>query len=285
MFGIILSYGAIELLAAMVMRANTLEAAGGCRIQAMRTRRMLMAIYRGFCVMNCWNPINLMTAVVSTAVPAAPMRLLLPIAFVVSVGMAALGWLEDRLSAARLQTRGGCPSGHDRILGDPLAVSSRWCAGDAAGRGHGSLFGISLVAGVTLVVPLVALGLARGAVAALRGSGQQPPAAPLHRRADVSCCACPLPQRGDRAGRLRLHGRRARQRAAGERPGAVDRGLPSVTVPLLIPLLLIATGQIGLNPVAVVALIGAAFRTPPRSACLRRCWRLPACWVGGLVSP
>jgi C4-dicarboxylate transporter len=39
-------------------------------------------------------------------------------------------------------------------------------------------------------------------------------------------------------------------------------GLPSVTVPLLIPLLLIATGQLGLNPVAVVAVIGAAVPDP-----------------------
>ena len=39
-------------------------------------------------------------------------------------------------------------------------------------------------------------------------------------------------------------------------------GLPSITLPLLIPLLLIATGQLGLNPVAVVALIGAAVPDP-----------------------
>ncbi len=35
-----------------------------------------------------------------------------------------------------------------------------------------------------------------------------------------------------------------------------------MAVPLLIPLLLIATGQLGLNPVAVVALIGAAVPDP-----------------------
>jgi len=57
--------------------------------------------------MNCWSPLNLMTAVVSTAVPAAPMRLLLPVAFVVSTGMAALGWLEDRFSHARRITAAG----------------------------------------------------------------------------------------------------------------------------------------------------------------------------------
>jgi hypothetical protein len=106
LFGIILSYGAIDLLGAMVMRANTLLAAGGSEAtRTLRTRRMLMAIYRGFAVMNCWSPLNLMTAVVSTAVPAAPMRLLLPIAFVASIGMAAIGWLEDRLSAVRLPAR------------------------------------------------------------------------------------------------------------------------------------------------------------------------------------
>lgn len=56
LFGITLSYGAIELLGAMVMRANTLEAAGGsAEVRAIRSRRMLLAIYRGFSVMNCWT--------------------------------------------------------------------------------------------------------------------------------------------------------------------------------------------------------------------------------------
>ncbi len=38
--------------------------------------------------------------------------------------------------------------------------------------------------------------------------------------------------------------------------------LPALAVPLLVPVLLIATGQIGLNPVAVVALLGAAMPDP-----------------------
>ena len=38
--------------------------------------------------------------------------------------------------------------------------------------------------------------------------------------------------------------------------------LPPLAVPLLVPVLLIATGQIGLNPVAVVALLGAAMPDP-----------------------
>jgi len=39
--------------------------------------------------------------------------------------------------------------------------------------------------------------------------------------------------------------------------GSLLAGLPPVLIPLAVPLLLIATGQLGLNPVAVVALIGA----------------------------
>ena len=38
--------------------------------------------------------------------------------------------------------------------------------------------------------------------------------------------------------------------------------LPPVAVPLLVPVVLIVTGQIGLNPVAMVALLGAAMPDP-----------------------
>ena len=158
-FGITLSYGAIDLLAAMVMRANTLEAAGGSAdVRGVRTRRMLLAIYRGFCVMNCWSPINIMTAVVSTAVPAAPMRLLLPLAFLVAVGMVVLGWIEDRWSGARLQTRGGARPITTESWADPWRIIALVVLVMLIAEGTAALFGISLVAGVTLSVPLVAVG-------------------------------------------------------------------------------------------------------------------------------
>jgi hypothetical protein len=263
-FGITLSYGAIELLAAMVMRANTLEAAGGSAdIRAIRTRRMLLAIYRGFCVMNCWNPINIMTAVVSTAVPAAPMRLLLPIAFVVSVGMTALGWIEDRLSGARLRTRGGPRPAtteswaiHWRIVALIVLVM-------LLAEGTAALFGVSLVAGVTLVVPLVALGwlVAQSWRFAGRRASRLP--AMMRRRARRFLLRVP----GLRSEATVLGGSGFMGVALGSVLPASGlapfvAGLPSVTVPLLIPLLLIGTGQLGLNPVAVVALIGAAVPDP-----------------------
>ena len=263
-FGITLSYGAIELLAAMVMRANTLESAGGSAdIQGIRTRRMLLAIYRGFCVMNCWSPINIMTAVVSTAVPAAPMRLLLPLAFVVSAGMTALGWIEDRLSGARLQTRGASRpvtseswTIHWRIVALILLVM-------ALAEGTAMLFGISLVTGVTLVVPLIALAWLVAQSWRFAASGARLLPSLLRRRAQRFLLRVPTL----RSEATVLGGSGFMGVAIGSVLPAIVltpllAALPPVTIPLLIPLLLIATGQLGLNPVAVVALVGAVIPDP-----------------------
>jgi hypothetical protein len=264
MFGITLSYGAIELLAAMVMRANTIEAAGGSQaVRAIRARRMLLAIYRGFCVMNCWSPINIMTAVVSTAVPAAPMRLLLPIAFVVAVGMAALGWLEDRLSGARLQTRGGTRPVtteswliHSRVIGLILLVM-------LLAEATAVLFGISVVAGVTLVVPLIAA--AWLTVQSWRFAGPARYRLPglLRRRAERFLLRVPtIRAEATVLGASGFMGVAIGNLLPNTGLTPLIATLPPLTVPLLIPLLLIATGQLGLNPVAMVALVGAVVPDP-----------------------
>ena len=145
-FGIVLSYGAIELLAAMLAKAD--PAGEGTE----RRRRMVMAVQRGFCVMNCWNPLNLMTVVVSGAVPAAPMRALIPAAFVAALAMMAAGWAEDRWSARRAPadgapgSRGGWAR-HIRLIALVLAVMAACEAASLA-------FGVGLAAAVTLAVPL-----------------------------------------------------------------------------------------------------------------------------------
>jgi hypothetical protein len=264
MFGITLSYGAIELLAAMVMRANTLESAGGSQaIRAIRTRRMLLAIYRGFCVMNCWSPINIMTAVVSTAVPAAPMRLLLPIAFVVAVGMAALGWLEDRVSGARLQTRAGTRPVtteswmiHSRIIGLILLVM-------LLSEATAILFGISVVAGVTLVVPLIAAAWLTVQSWRFAGPAKYRLAGLLRRRAERFLLRIPtIRAEATVLGASGFMGVAIGNLLPNTGLTPLIATLPPLTVPLLIPLLLIATGQLGLNPVAMVALVGAVVPDP-----------------------
>ncbi len=335
-FGIILSYGAIELLAAMVARANDADTGTAAPARAWRARRMLMAIYRGFCVMNCWSPLNIMTAVVSTAVPAAPMSLLLPIAFVAAVGMAALGWLEDRWSAARRAIRAplsdaafgmtgpGAPSGVQvsgaqvsgaasgvqlpgaRVSGaaSGVQVSGARVSGAASGvRVSGADFGtragaapVGMQSGATNswsihlgiialvgVVMLLAEGLSRGAgISLVTAVTLVVPSVAIAwllvqlRRQKPRLILPMLGRRLDRF-RRRIPGFRAEATVlaasgfmafalAGAFPSAglapLLAWLPPLALPLLVPVVLIATGQLGLNPVAVVALLGAAIPDP-----------------------
>ena len=270
LFGIILSYGAIDLLGAMVTRAATDAAAA-----PMRARRMLMAVFRGFCVMNCWSPLNVMTAVVATAVPAAPMRLLLPAGFVVAMAMLALGWAEDRLLWRRRPepAPAAAPAGgwaiHLRLV---ALVGLVMALAEAAG----ALLGIGLVSAVTLAVPAVALAWvgvqARGA--ARLGAPGGPMGRPMGR------LGVPLPALLVRRAR-RFVARAPVFRAEATVLGAsgfmgVALGgalsgaglapwlgaLPPLAIPLAVPPLLMLTGQVGLNPIAVVALIGAAIPAP-----------------------
>ncbi len=262
-FGIILSYGAIELLGAMVMRANTLAAAGTEAVRSLRARRMLMAIYRGFAVMNCWSPLNIMTAVVSTAVPGAPMARLLPIAFAVSVGMCALGWLDDRLGNPRAANPAGRPETKDN-WSVHLGVIALVGLVMVLAEGGSALLGITLVTGVTFVVPVVALcwlAVQYAPVARARGP-----------RMALSAIALRLAKF-----RVRIPSFRGEANVLGWSGfigvavgGALPDGglapylahLPPLLIPLAVPVLLMATGQIGLNPVAAVALLGAAIPDP-----------------------
>lgn len=259
LFGIILSYGSIDLLGAMVGAANT---HGDAQSRAARGRRMLMAIQRGFCVMNCWSPLNLMTAIVSTAVPAAPMRTLIPFAFTVSLAMSAIGWLEDRLrgrgdpdSAASGQTTDGW-SIHLGIVG---LVGLVLLLAEASSI----LLGITLVAAVTLAVPLVALLWAIGQ----EGFHLRLTAIPGILAHRLTVFRRRLPDFRGEAATLACSGFMG-VTAAGIIPGAliapVLSHLPGVTLPMLVPVALVLTGQAGLNPVAIVALLGAAVPDPAR---------------------
>ena len=260
-FGIILSYGAIDLLASMVGRANR---SGSSAERSARARRMLMAINRGFCVMNCWSPLNIMTAVVSTAVPAAPMGLLLPLAFLVSVGFMAIGWVEDRLTA---------PSGRDA----PPATNQTWAIHlrivalvgfvMVLAEATSAALAVSLVAAVTLCVPLVGIAwmLVQTTGFIARPGSVRRAFAVLRRRAERYLPRVP----GFRGEATVL----ASSGFIGVTIGGILPThalapllghLPPVIIPMLVPVLLIATGQIGLNPIAVVALLGAALPDPAR---------------------
>ncbi|MGH7042397.1 MAG: hypothetical protein ACREFY_09715 [Acetobacteraceae bacterium] len=266
-FGIILSYGAIDLLGAMVVRATADAPAA-----PVRARRMMMAVFRGLCAMNCWSPLNVMTAVVATAVPAAPMHLLLPAGFVVAMAMLALGWAEDRMRWRRRPEPG--VGAHPA---DGWAIHLRLVAlvglVMALAEAAGALLGIGLVSAVTLVVPVVAFTWvavqARGAarlgapgrvVAALPGA--LPGALLARRTRRFVACAPAFRAEATVLGASGFMG----VALGGALPGAGLAPLlgmvPPLMIPLAVPPLLMFAGQFGLNPIAMVALIGAAIPVP-----------------------
>ena len=250
-FGIILSYGAIDLLAAMVARANQQGPAA--------LRRMLLAIYRGFSMMNCWAPLNLMTVVVSAAVPGAPMRLLLPIAFVVAQLLLALGWLEDYWRAPRTadnETRQQTTEAWSVHLGIIAIVLLVMLLAEAVA----ALCAVSLAAGVTFAVPLIGLGWI---AVQLRRFGISRLPALLGRR--LMRFRARIPGfRGEAAvlGASGFVGVALSGLLPASGLGPFLAPLPPLVIPLLVPLVLIGTGQLGLNPIAVIAVLGAAMPTP-----------------------
>ena len=250
-FGIILSYGAIDLLAAMVARAN---------VQGdFALRRMMLAIYRGFTIMNCWAPLNLMTVVVSAAIPGAPMLFLVPIAFVVAQLMLALGWLEDFLHA---------PLAH----GEPIrpTTTESWAIhlGIVAlvllvmlcAQATAALFTVTLAAGITLVLPPI--GLAWIGLQYRRFGRARLPYL-LARRLQKFRHRIPT-FRGEAAilGASGFIGIALAGLLPPEGLAPILSPLPGLLIALLVPVLLIATGQLGLNPIAVITILGAAMPAP-----------------------
>jgi hypothetical protein len=251
LFSIILSYGAIELFGAMVGRATGLAAAG-----TIRTRRMLMAAYRGFATMNCWSPLNIMTAVVSAAIPAANLRPLIPAAFAVAIVMLLAGWVLDRSEGGGAEAP-ATPSGERWTI--HLAIVALVLLVMALAEGVAGAAGVVVSTGVTAVVPAVALVWTLGQ---LRRRGSLIVLL-LGRRLGKFFARVPS-FRGEAtvlgAGGFLGVALGAALPAGGMAP--LLTALPAVAVPLAVPPLLLATGLLGLNPIAIVAIIGAAVPDP-----------------------
>lgn len=246
LFSMILSYGAIDLIGAMVARANAARD---------DVRRLLMGAYRGFATMNCWSPLNIMTVVVGAAVPLADMRPLMPIGFAAAVLLMGAGALVDHL--------GGGPAGrgapaprerwtiHLRIL---AIVALVMAVAEAVATG----FAVSLATGVTAAVPVVGVAWTLGQLRRRRHAG-----AMLLRR--LRGFHARLPSFRGEATLLAASGFLGVTLGMALPPGGLAGFMPQVPallVPLAVPLALIATSLLGLNPIAVVAIIGAAIPNP-----------------------
>lgn len=157
LFGLILMYGAISLLGSLAASSAAREA--NAEIRAHRTRRMLIAIQRGFVSTLPWSPLAFAMAISITLVPGADWADAVGPCAVSGLLLAGMGWALDSAFKPRLSTppppRAEPEGRWSERLRPLLALLGVLVA--AVGALHAAT-GLRVVALVMTVVPLVALG-------------------------------------------------------------------------------------------------------------------------------
>ena len=100
LFGLVLLYGAISLLGGLAesnARRETNE-----EIRAIRTRRMLLAVQRGFVATLCWSPLTFSMAVSTSIIPGSSWAGAVGLCAVSGLILAGLGWALDTIFKPRL---------------------------------------------------------------------------------------------------------------------------------------------------------------------------------------
>jgi len=154
LFGLVLNYGAISLLGNLAEASAARET--NVEIRAIRIRRMLLAIQRGFIATLCWSPLAFASAISTALVPGSTWAAAAAPCFVSSVIMAGLGWALDTIFKPRLANRPAraVPTGSWASLLPLLALLAILVSG--IGALH-ALTGIRAVGVAMVIVPAVAL--------------------------------------------------------------------------------------------------------------------------------
>ncbi|CAA7625187.1 hypothetical protein [Magnetospirillum sp. SS-4] len=152
-----LNFGVLPLLGMMVVKGNTLEAAGGDpTVLSIRKQRMLSAILRGFAMMTVWSPLAVSFAVTQGVIPGLPWWRLLQIQLALAVLLMVLGWIMDRLAfppRARILVGGDGGVDWRPVLRLTLLV----IAVVTAAVGIAEILSVRMVIGAMIVVPVAAL--------------------------------------------------------------------------------------------------------------------------------
>jgi Na+-transporting methylmalonyl-CoA/oxaloacetate decarboxylase gamma subunit len=190
LFAVILSYGAIELMGAMLSR--TLPAA-----DRDGRKDAMTGVYRGFAATTAWSPLNIGMAVVLAAVPQVDWTELVPRGFLFALAVLALGaLLRPRRPATGARPRIDWIA-HGKLCGVVVLVFLAAFAVEEA-------FRVRLVVGVTAVLPVLSLLWialqARGAAAArARAAGARLVTQVRHRVPTYRAEAAVLSARASRA--------------------------------------------------------------------------------------
>lgn len=97
-FGILLNLGGLALLIDMTRKANTLQSGfGDPNVVEIRTRRMTLAVMRGFACIALWSPLGVALNLLLTLVPDLSWFDVAPYGFIAALGFMGLGYLFDRM--------------------------------------------------------------------------------------------------------------------------------------------------------------------------------------------
>lgn len=257
LFALVLNYGAIALLGSLSTAAARSEA--DPQIRQFRTRRMLLAIQRGFLSSLTWSPLGFSMVLTTSLVPGASWAGSVPFGLVSMVLFMGTGWALDTAFRPKAQNRPAYskPEGTWWRLRPLFILLS--ILGALAYSLHAAT-GVRIVGIVTLIVPLISLGWL---MIQLRGDAAAPPVS--QRLADYLFTDLP----GYRAELILLvmagyigtvgapllepvvHG-------LGLDPSALPAGVVLVGFVWLMPLM----GLLGANPILAVTLLAPLIPTP-----------------------
>jgi hypothetical protein len=263
LFAVILNYGVVNLLGTMVKRSNTMEAAGGdLRRFKIREKRMMLAVLRGQCTMVGWSPLSILIAICLALIPGLTWIEVAPVGAVYSFLFLALGWVMDRMEwrpraatgvVVAPQPRAG--SFAQAVL--PMAAILMCIIGMVIGANL--LLGIPMVSAIMLMLPIFALGWI---AVQFRHLGPQRMSAMLMRRVRR------IPMRefaGSRSETLILSSAAyigaALSAVVPEQAVAGLMGqlhLPWLAVAIVLAIAVLVAGQIGVNSLVMLTLIGGA---------------------------
>ncbi len=156
LFGLVLSYGAISLLGSLASSSAASEP--NPEIRAHRTRRMLVAVQRGFVSTLPWSPLAFAVAISTTVVPGAHWEDAVGLCLVSALILIGTGWGLDTIFKPRLSVQPAPQAqgegGWLRNLSPLLMLLAVLVLCAAAAR---SVADVRIIAAVMTVVPLIAL--------------------------------------------------------------------------------------------------------------------------------
>lgn len=158
LFGLIISFGSLNLLGSMVLRAEDEVTKGKSDpVSEARTRRAILAILRGFSMVPAWSPLSIAVPMVLLSQPGLSWQALVPWALLVAIGLMLLGWVEDKLQPPLPMPPGGFISTTERwSIHAPLLILILLIF--ALAITVENTLQTRLVVGVMLVCPLIATG-------------------------------------------------------------------------------------------------------------------------------